>query len=481
VTSGTATQQADKARTGLWREDAVTLSGRLARQEITPTQLLSMYLERCDRLNPRLNAFTLIDRDGATKAAKEADARQKAGKRLGSLDGLPVTIKDNLYVRGLPAAWGSLMIEGFVPEHDDVCVERLRNAGAVIMGKTTTPEFALLGRTENRVTGTTRNPWNPALTPGGSSGGAVAAVAAGLVPLAIGTDAGGSSRMPASYTGLVGIRPSNGRIPRRYGFLPMALDFQAIGLITRTTRDLKLLFDATSGPDWRDPMSLRATSYRRRESSPLKIGWFIRLGNETASLDVSASHAKAIDTLKALGHHVEPCEPPFEIAEIRGLWDTLTAVGATRAALKYGDKWKTLATPQIIGLVERGLKIPATDYVYALDRLQLFRAETSARWGDYDALVLPTNPVPAWPVETEQPTEIDGQTLSPASQGMYCGWVNAMGYVGLSVPGAPSAENLPIGIQIVAPAGGDEVVIEIAQQLEDAAPWQDRWPDIACQ
>lgn len=475
MTTGAATQTANE----IWRNDAIALAGCLDRRELTPSALLGLYLDRIDRLNPKLNAFTIIDRDGAMSAAREADSRQEAGKRLGPLDGLPVCIKDNLYVRGLPAAWGSLMIEDFVPEHDDICVERLRAAGAVIMGKTTTPEFALLGRTENRVTGTTRNPWDPALHPGGSSGGAAAAVAAGLVPLALGTDAGGSSRLPASYTGLVGIRPSNGRIPRRYGFLPMALDFQAIGLITRTTRDLKMLFAALSGPDWRDPMSLLAAPNRRRAPPPLKLGWFTSIGNERASREVTTSHANAIEMLKALGHQIEQCKPPFDIDEIRGLWDTLTAVGATRAALKYGDKWKTLATPQIVGLIERGQKIAATDYVYALDRLQLFRAETSAHWGDYDALILPTNPVPAWLVETEQPMEVDGQKLSPASQGMFCGWVNAMGYAGLSVPGEPAANGLPIGIQIVAPAGGDEVVMEIAQQLEDAAPWRDRWPVMA--
>jgi len=465
----------------VWQNDAVALAGLLDRNEITPSALLALYLDRIDRINPKLNAFTIVDRNGAKREATAADMRQKASKRLGPLDGIPVCIKDNIYVRGLPAAWGSLMIENFVPEHDDICVERLRAAGAIIIGKTTTPEFALLGRTENRVTGITRNPWDPSLHPGGSSGGATASVAAGLVPIAIGTDAGGSSRMPASYTGLVGIRPSNGRIPRRYGFLPMALDFQAIGIITRTTRDLKMLFDIMSGPDSRDPMSLRAAPYRRRAASPLKLGWFTSIGHESASRSVTVSHAKAVTGLEALGHRVERCEPPFDIEEIRGLWDTLTAVGATRAALQYGDKWKTLATPQVAGLVERGLKIPATDYVNALDRLQLFRAETSAHWGDYDALVLPTNPVPTWPVNTEQPTQVDGRMLSPASQNMFCGWINAMGYVGLSVPGEPTANGLPIGIQIVAPVGGDELVMEIAQQLEEAAPWRERWPALAGQ
>ena len=389
-----------------------------------------------------------------------------------------MAIKDNLYVRRLPAEWGSLMLKGFVPEQDDICVERLRAAGAVILGKTTTPEFALSGRTENRVTGTTRNPWDPRLTPGGSSGGAVAAVAAGMVPLAIGTDAGGSTRMPASYTGLVGLRPSNGRIPRRYGFPPMALDFQAIGLITRTARDLELLFGVVSGADVRDPISLHVTPLRR-QAKPRRLGWFTSIGEESASAEVAASHAEALQRLEGLGYMVEPCPPPFDLTEIREIWDTITAVGAARAAARFGDSWKTLATSQIAGLVERGLAVPATAYVNALDRLQTFRAETSARWGDFDAIVLPVNPVPAWPVETEHPTEIDGKPITPGAQGMFCGWVNAMGYAGVSVPGRPSDDGRPIGIQLVAPAGADEVIIEIAQQLEEAAPWKDRWPALA--
>jgi len=461
-----------------WREDATGLAALLDAGKTTPIELLEMYLARCDRLGPALNPFTLLDRSGATAAAQAAAGRQRAGRRLGPLDGIPVVIKDNLYVAGLPAEWGSLMLKGFVPDRDDICVERLRAQGAIILGKTTTPEFALSGRTENKATGTTRNPWNPRLTPGGSSGGAVAAVAAGLVPLAIGTDAGGSTRMPASYTGLVGLRPSNGRVPRRYGFPPMAIDFQAIGLITRTVRDLELLFGAIGGPDLRDPISL-AHAPPRRQQKPRRLGCFTRIGIESASIEVVSSHTEALRQLAQVGYVIEPCAPPFDIAEIREIWDTITSVGAARAAVHYGDRWRTLATGQIAGLVERGLVVPATTYVKALDRLRSFRAETSARWGDFDALVLPTNPLPAWAVETDHPTEIDGERVTLGVQGMFCGWVNAMGYAGLSVPGRPSADGLPIGIQLVAPSSGDEILFELAHDLEAAGPWKDRWPAMA--
>jgi len=466
------------ATTEFWREDATGLAALLDAGKTTPIELLEMYLERCGRLGPALNPFTLLDRAGATAAAQAAVGRQKAGRRLSPLDGIPVLIKDNLFVAGLPAEWGSLMVKGFVPDRDDICIERLRAQGAIILGKTTTPEFALSGRTENKATGTTRNPWDPRLTPGGSSGGAVAAVAAGLVPLAIGTDAGGSTRMPASYTGLVGLRPSNGRVPRRYGFPPMAIDFQAIGLITRTVRDLELLFGSVAGPDVRDPISL-AHAPPRRQQKPRRLGWFTSIGIESASIEVVSSHAEALRQLAHLGYVIEPCAPPFDIGEIREIWDTITSVGAARAAVRYGDSWRTLATSQIAGLVERGLAVPATTYVNALDRLQSFRAETSARWGDFDALILPTNPLPAWTVETDHPTEIDGKRVTLGAQGMFCGWVNAMGYAGLSVPGRPSADGRPIGIQLVAPSSGDEILFELAHDLETAGPWKDRWPPMA--
>src|SRR5262249_51712118 len=188
-------------------------------------------------------------------------------------------------------------------------------------------------------------------------------------------------------------------------------------------------------------------------------------GPNGASAEVVASHAEALRQLGQLGYTIEPCIAPFDIKEIPGIWDTLTAVGAARAAIRFGDSWKTMARRQIAELVERGLAVPATSYVNALDRLQAFRAETSARWGDFDALVLPVNPVPAWPVEAEHPTEIDGRPVAPGAQGMFCGWINALGFAGMSVPGRPSADGRPIGVQLVAPSGGEEVLFELAYGL----------------
>lgn len=461
----------------LWRADASTLSKMIEAKDVTPTELVEMYLDRCDQLEPVLNAFAFLDREGATRAAEEATARQRAGGRRGPLDGIPVAIKDNLYVRGMPARWGSLMFQDHVPENDDICVERLRNAGAVIIGKTTTPEFALMGRTQSRLHGVTRNPWDPTLTPGGSSGGTVAAVAAAMVPLSIGTDAGGSIRMPASYTGLVGMRPSNGRVPRRYGFPPMALDFQAIGLACRTMDDLHLMLAIMSGADRRDPASINLPPLAPPDR-PLRIGWFTRIGSETVDAAVEEAHRQAREILAGIGHTVAECEPPFDIAELRSIWAALTTAGAARAAQPHST-WQTAATDQIARLAHQGLEMTATEYVRTLDRLQVFRAGTSERWGAFDALLLPTAASPAWNADLDAPPTISGKHGSVTTQGMFCAWVNAMGFSGLNVPGLPHADGRPIGLQIVAPFGNDSTSLKIGRQLEAAMPWRDRWPKMA--
>jgi aspartyl-tRNA(Asn)/glutamyl-tRNA(Gln) amidotransferase subunit A len=465
------------APSDLWRADASTLGRMLDANTTTPIELVEMYLDRCDRLEPVLNAFVFLDRQGAQRAAEEATVRQRAGRRLGPLDGIPVSIKDNLFVGGMPASWGSLMFQEHVPDNDDICVERLRAGGAVILGKTTTPEFALMGRTQSRLKGVTRNPWDPSLTPGGSSGGAVAAVASGMVPLSIGTDAGGSARMPASYTGLVGMRPSNGRVPRRHGFPPMALDFQAIGLIARGMADIDILLAVMGGADRRDPTSINLPSLASPDRR-LRIGWFTHIGDETVDAEVEAAHRQARELLVDLGHVVDECAPPFDIAELRTIWDALTPVGAARAAEPQA-RWQSDATEQIVGLTRLGLQTSAVHYVRMIDRLQAFRARASEQWGDFDVLLTPTTAAPAWPADLDAPTTIGGKPGNGDTQGMFCGWVNALGFSGLSVPGLPHPDGRPIGLQIVAPFGHDALALQVGRQLEAGAPWQARWPDIA--
>jgi aspartyl-tRNA(Asn)/glutamyl-tRNA(Gln) amidotransferase subunit A len=455
--------------------DATALSALLDAKEVTPLRLLEQALGRLDALEPVLNAFTHVDRDGALAAATAATERQTSGRRLGPLDGIPVSVKDNIFVAGLPACWGSLLFRDFVPDHDDICVERLRAAGAVIVGKTTTPELAMLGRTDSKLSGITRSPWDPALTPGGSSGGASASVAAGVTTLAIGTDMGGSTRLPAAYTGLVGMRPSTGRIPRRYGFPATCIDFQVIGPFARTMRDMRLLYGVLSGPDARDPYSQRfsqapyVTPHRR-----LRIGWFTAIGDEGATAEVAASVAAAVGGLAGANCDVVPVEAPFDLGALRGFHAVLTAAAAARIVVRFPDRWRNETCDNVRAAAERGLAISAPDYVNALDALAAWRADITAAWGEYDALICPTAAAPAWRAEDEAPPG-----LTPMTQGMFGAWINAAGLPGISVPGQPHPDGRPIGVQIVAPFGHDAVVLEIAQRLETLAPWADRWPAMA--
>jgi aspartyl-tRNA(Asn)/glutamyl-tRNA(Gln) amidotransferase subunit A len=458
-----------------WQLDATALSALLDARETTPVRLLEQSLARLDVLEPVLNAFTHIDRDGAVAAAQTAADRQAAGKRLGPLDGIPVSVKDNIFVAGLPACWGSLLYRDFVADRDDICVERLRAAGAVIVGKTTTPELAMLGRTDSRLSGITRSPWDPALTPGGSSGGASASVAAGVTTLAIGTDMGGSTRLPASYTGLVGMRPSTGRIPRRYGFPATCIDFQVIGPFARTMRDMRLLHGVLAGPDARDPYSQRfaqspyVTPHRR-----LRIGWFTAIGDEGAVPEVAASVAAAVESLAGANCEVAPVSAPFDLGALRAFHATLTAAAAARIVARFPDRWRQDTCDNVRAAAERGLAISAADYVNALDALATWRADITAAWGNHDALICPTAAAPAWRAEDDAPPG-----LTPMTQGMFGAWINAAGLPGISVPGQPHPDGRPIGVQIVAPFGQDSVVLELAQRLETLTPWADRWPAMA--
>jgi aspartyl-tRNA(Asn)/glutamyl-tRNA(Gln) amidotransferase subunit A len=458
-----------------WQPDAVALSALLDAREITPLQLLDQALARLDALEPVLNAFTHVDRDGAAAAATAATARQAAGTRRGPLDGITVSVKDNIFVAGLPAQWGSLLFRDHVPDRDDVCVERLRQAGAVIIGKTTTPELAMSGRTDSRLSGITRSPWDPALTPGGSSGGASASVAAGVTPLAIGTDMGGSTRLPASYTGLIGMRPSTGRIPRRYGFPATCIDFQVIGPFARTMRDMRLLYDVLAGPDPRDPYSQRFPP--APDVAPgrrLQIGWFTAIGSEGAVPQVAASVAAAVAALAGANCELAPVAAPFDLGALRSFHATLTAAAAARIVARFPDRWREETCENVRAAAERGLAISAPAYVDALDALATWRADVTTAWGDYDALLLPTAAAPAWRAEDEAPPG-----LTPLTQGMFGAWINAAGLPGISVPGEPHPDGRPIGVQIVAPFGHDGVVLEIARRLETLAPWADRWPALA--
>lgn len=467
-----------------WQLPVAELSALMARKALSPVELLDMYLARIERINPVLNAIVAFDIDGARAAAKASERRMLAGTRLGDLDGIPATIKDNLFVKGLPATWGSRLFEGFMPADDDRVVSYLRAAGVVIVGKTNTPELALAAHTDNLVFGKTRNPWDVALTPGGSSGGAVAAIAAGLAPIAIGTDAGGSIRRPAGYAGIVGLRPSTGRIPRRHGFPALANDFQVIGPAARTVAELYEVFRTVAQPEAADraslafgdrplPQTLQAAGLRR-----LRIRYVPGIGSEPVDPQVRAAIAKAAQQVAALGHEVVEGPVPFDIDQVDAIRGVLSGAAVARVVEKHAD-WRDKVGEAILDWGTKGLRLTATDYVNALDSLQALRARATAEFEAFDILLTATSTAMPWPVEYSFPKEIDGRPAAARGSGLFSGYVNAAGLPAISVPVEPSPAGLPIGMQLVGAFGDDLSVLQLAKQFEDAHPWAHRWPSIA--
>lgn len=466
----------------LWRLSATRMSDLLGRCELTPTVLLDAVLERIEALNPAINAIVAVDRD-ARAAAAESERRLALGEPRGPLEGIPLTVKDNIPVKGMPATWGSRILADFMPERDELPVARLRAAGAVILGKTNAPEFTLDGYTGNLLFGTTRNPWDLRLTPGGSSGGAVASVAAGLTPLAIGTDGGGSIRRPASHTGLVGLKPSIGQVARIDGFPQILLDFEVIGPIAGTVADVAMAYTAIAGPDRRDRKSLIPRDPGPAEDlsvvpGPLHILYVPRFGDAPLDPDIAASVSAAAQTLRDLGHAVTEAALPFDVEDMAAVWPVITKVGIAYLLERHADR-RDLAGRKYRDMAEEGAAMPATAYLDAIERTGAFRRQVADAFENIDIIMTPSAAALPWPADEAYPPEIDGRPVGPRGHAVYTGWVNACGHPAINLPSPPSRSGLPIGFQLVGRFGDDWPLLRLAAQYETAAPRSDRWPPLA--
>ncbi|WP_439549187.1 amidase [Falsiroseomonas sp.] len=459
-------------------DDLAEAAAALAQGHTDPEALLEACLARLSAHNPALNAIIAMDLPAARAAASAAAARRRAGQALGPLDGVPFTVKDNLYAAGFGATWGSRLFRDFAPGVDDLCVARLRAGGAVLVGKTNTPEFALAVHTTNPVFGTTRNPWNTALVPAGSSGGAAAAVAAGMAPLAIGTDAGGSIRLPASFTGISGFKPSTGRIPRLHGFPPLSLDYQAIGVMARDVAGIRLAMAVLAGGDARDRASL---AFGVLEGAPLAPGTRAQLvmeaGGEGVDPAVAALVRDAASVLVALGCTMTEGALPGDATQLRDVSAVLSAVGVARVVEAH-QGWRDAVTPPIRATAERGLAISATDYARAQDGLAAWRAAVGAAMGDDDVLVTPTCPAPPWPIESGPPATVGGRQAGPRMPVAFTAFANAMGWPAISVPCGLSPEGLPIGLHIIGRYGEDARVLALAEAFQQRTAWHKARPPL---
>ena len=460
----------------IWKLSATGLSAAFERGEVTPSEALVAYRDRIARLDPTLNCYTVLSEEAEAQAA-ESTARYRAGRPLSPIDGLPLAIKDSLKVAGMTAAWGSSVFADEVCAADELPVARLRAAGAVFLGKTNLPEFAVEGYTSNRLYGTTGNPWNPALTSGGSSGGSVSAVAAGLAAAAIGTDGGGSIRRPCSYTGLVGLKPTIGRVPRANGLPQLLLDFEVAGPVARTVDDARLLYSILAGPDRADPVS-RGVPTQPPAGRPLKILYVEQFGDHPCAPEIRRSVRAAAGRLRQLGHQVTEGDMPFDMEALGEFWGLIAKVGLARlcdAVPAMRDK----ASPQYLEMAAEGAKVPASTFWAGLETIKKFRSEVSLAFAGLDLIMTPSCAAQPWPAGLAYPTEIDGRPVGPRGHAIYTGWVNACGHPAIAVPSEPDSDQMPVGFQLVGDLGSEEQLLQVAQAFAAAGGdgWQ--WPAIA--
>ena len=466
----------------LWRLSARDIAQLLARREVSPVELLDLALRRTGEINPQVNAIIHLNA-GAHDAARASEARLARGEPWSPLDGIPFTVKDNILARGMPAAWGSRLFEAFVPEHDGLPVARLRAAGAVILGKTNVPEFTLEGYTGNLLFGVTRNPWDLGLTPGGSSGGAVASVALGLTPFAVATDGGGSIRRPASHTGLVGLKPSIGRVARDHSFPQILLDFEVVGPIARTVADAAMIYSAIAGPDELDRKSLFAqqpngTADFSAPRERLRILYVPRFADAPLDREIADSVAAAARQLGELGHDVTEGVLPFALDDVATAWPVIAKTAVAYMLDQYPGA-ETRVADKFLQTAEEAAAYSAADYLDAIERINRFRRTVTLAFADVDVIMTPSAAALPWPAEKEFPTKIDGRPVGPRGHAVYTGWVNMCGHPAINLPAGPSRSGLPIGFQLVGRFGDDALLLRISQRYEEAFPWADRWPALA--
>jgi Asp-tRNA(Asn)/Glu-tRNA(Gln) amidotransferase A subunit family amidase len=403
------------------------------------------------------------------------------GRPLGPLHGVPISFKDLTPTAGIRTTFGSKIFEHHVPQEDAVVVERARRAGAVILGKTNTPEFGCKGVTDNRIFGHTRNPWNLERIAGGSSGGAAAALAAGLGPLAEGSDLAGSIRVPASCCGVVGLKPSIGRIPR-YPVVNNWTTFSVLGPMARTVRDAALLLSVMAGPDDRDPQSLPATGEDFARAADggirgLRVAWSPDLGYAPVDPEVRQLSGAAAKTFASLGSIVEEANPGFENPE--AIFLDLSASLRAAAYGGYLAQWKDQMDPILVNRILHADKLTAADYERATHRRTALWETVRKFFERYDLLLTPTIAVAPFPIGTAFPGEIAGRPVnSPLSWIPFTFPFSLTGQPAISVPCGWTAEGLPVGLQIVGRRFADATVLRAAAAFEATCPWTHRRPGI---
>jgi aspartyl-tRNA(Asn)/glutamyl-tRNA(Gln) amidotransferase subunit A len=464
----------------IWKS-AVELAKGIKEEELSPVEVLDSYLDRIKEINPKINAIVTLIEDSARKEAKKAETRVKEGKELGVLHGVPVIIKDNIPVRGVRTTYGSKLYENHVPEEDMILVDRLKRAGAIILGKSNMPEFGLIGITDNPVFGVSRNPWDTNKTTGGSSGGSAAAVAAGLCPIAIGNDGGGSIRIPANFCGVFGLKPHLGRIPS-YPSLPGWETMAVHGPITRTVEEAAMMMDVMAGPDDRDYLSLPSSdvNYHERLEEDVtgkKFAFSPDLGQFIIEPDVTKVVRNAVSSFSDLGHDVE--EVKLDLVDMGGefLYQIISETAAGLEAVR--EEWEKVMYPAYTAFFGLEESLTSVDFVkIQYKRKELWEQVWTQVFKKYDFLLAPVTAVPAFDIDIGiGPFKVNGESIGPT------GWLltfpfNFTGQPASSVPCGFTKDNLPVGLQIVGNRFDELGVLQASRAFEKGLPWRDKKPSI---
>lgn len=443
---------------------------------LSPVAVAEAVLDRIARLDPSLNALCLVDRDGALEAARASERRWRDGAPCGLVDGVPTTIKDIVLTRGWPTRRGSRTVSPDQAwDEDGPAVARLREHGAVLIGKTTTPEFAMKPVTISPLTGVTRNPWDVRRTSGGSSGGAAAAVAAGFGPLALGTDAGGSIRIPASFCGVFGLKPSGGRVPT-YPPTPLGT-FVGFGPMTRSVADAARMLAVIAAPDIRDWTALPhdPTPYHERlddcDPRRWRIAWSPTLGYAEVAPDVAAAAEQAVEAFARLGAKIETVEHVMDDAS--DLFDRLRR-GLTAFAFRdFGPDQFALMDADLVAAIEASRGADLFGHLQAESERAALGRRMAAFHRDYDLLLTPSVAVPAFAAERDGPPGWSRRAWTPFAHPF-----NLTRQPAASLPCGVDASGMPVGLQIVGPLYGDLLVLQASRAFEKARPWADRRPEL---
>lgn len=443
------------------------------RRSVSPREVVEACLARIARLNPGLNAFVTLAAEEAREAARRAEAEMTSDAELPLLHGLPVSVKDNIMTAGIRSTSGSLLFRDHVPEEDSGVVRRVRRAGGIVLGKTNTPAFGWTGTTDNMIFGPTRNPHDPNLTPGGSSGGAAVAAAAGLAPVNIGTDGGGSLRTPAAFTGTVGFKPSHGRIPDVPAHTHWVI--QHYGPVARTVADAALVLQATAGPDPRDPHSLPAegADYVAAASGPapdgLRVLFTTQLGwTEIVDPEIEATCREAARSLSGLGWNVVerdlawPDPAPFA--------NVLGGVGLAHRLRDVAHRRDEIE-PGILAIIDAAAELPRHAFYEAHLARNAWCAHAHSLFEAFDLLVTPTTASLPFPVGQLSPATIADREVSPRAWSPFLRAFNLTGQPAISLPAERSRSGLPIGLQLVGPRHADRLVLAAAAAFERLRPW----------